>query len=197
MTDETTKTESAPATAKPYRRVIDLGDGAGQEVFEADEPLEFTPSQEKYIDKLVDAKRNASMKIRQQEQELRKNENIGAFVAEHDDYENEGETGRKNGELMRMRLAELGLPVTPGNLHTAYSHLKEKGLLKLKSDEPERPAPSGPIPTPQRTKKVTSIGTQNRATATPVNTEPSEYDLYHMPQEKLRELANKQLAGRN
>lgn len=63
-----------PATsdAKPYRRVIDLGDdGAGQEVFESDEPLEFTPAQEKYIDKLVESKRHASQKIREQEAELR------------------------------------------------------------------------------------------------------------------------------
>lgn len=63
--------EIAPAETKPYRRVIDLGDGAQPEVFESDVPLEFTPEQEAFIDKLVDGKRHASKKIREQGAELR------------------------------------------------------------------------------------------------------------------------------
>src|SRR5258706_387999 len=102
MTDQS-QLETAPATsdAKPYRRVIDLGGGAGPEVFEAD-------SNEELVDKLADAKQHASKKIREQEAELRdwrakgeKNETIENFVATHPDYEND----ERNAELMRMRLA--------------------------------------------------------------------------------------------
>lgn len=47
-----------------FRRVIDLGDGAGTEVFEAD-------TLEELVDKIADAKANATRKIRSQEAELK------------------------------------------------------------------------------------------------------------------------------
>lgn len=203
--------EAAPSDAK-YRRVIDE-----REVFESDEPLEFTPSQEKYIDKLVEAKQHASRKIREQEAELRDfrtrdakaaevTQTTKAFVAEHPDFEDEGAAGKRNGELMRMRLAELRLPVTLENLSRAYSHLKASGLLVLKGEEvnagtdgrgkePQRIAEPEPTPAPQRMRRTSGITTHNRAVV-PVNSEPSEDDAYRMSMGELRELANKQLGAR-
>ena len=49
--------------AKQFRREIDLGDGSGKQVFEAE-------SAEELNDKLVDAQTNATRKIREQNQEL-------------------------------------------------------------------------------------------------------------------------------
>ncbi len=49
-----------------YQRRIDLGDGAGVQVFQA-------PSLEELVDKLVVAQENATKKIRQQQEEINKN----------------------------------------------------------------------------------------------------------------------------
>ncbi len=200
MTTEQPQHETAPAAT--HRRVID-----GGEVFEADDL-------ETLADKLADAKGHATKKIREQEAELRewrakgeKNETVEAFVAAHGDYQNDGAAGDKNGELMRMKLAELGLPVTSENLSKAYSHLKQSGLLTLKGEEahsdtddktkePERIAQAKVEPTPQRTNKTSGISTQSRPSAVPQNTEPSEDDAYSMPLDKLRQLSNKQMAAR-
>jgi hypothetical protein len=46
-----------------YRRVIDIGDGAGPEVFEAE-------SLEELVDKIAEGKKHASQKIREQQKEL-------------------------------------------------------------------------------------------------------------------------------
>jgi hypothetical protein len=51
-------TQGAPAAAAKFRREIDLGDGSGKQVFEADTPEEL-------IDKLTKAQENATRKIRQ------------------------------------------------------------------------------------------------------------------------------------
>lgn len=55
-------TTDAPSAAL-FRRVIDVGDGAGAEVFEAE-------SLEDLLDKIADAKANATKKIREQQKEL-------------------------------------------------------------------------------------------------------------------------------
>jgi hypothetical protein len=80
-----TKTEEKPAEVKVEepeeeeesepelyvaRRVIDLGEGAGEEVFEAEGETE-TEALEALLDKISDAKKHASKKIRSQEAELR------------------------------------------------------------------------------------------------------------------------------
>lgn len=189
--------ETAPATpatsdAKPYRRVIDLGGGAGPEVFEG-------ITMEELADKLADAKGHASKKIREQEAELRdwrtrgeKDATVEAFVAEHGDYLN----GDKNAELMRLKLNELGLPVTSENLEKAYTHLKERGFLELRTEEVSATGKAQEAPkaeaTQQRTRKTSGISTQSSRAVPPANTEPSEHDLYTMPLEKLRALSNKQ-----
>lgn len=61
--EETKPAESAAETQpapeeKPWRREIDLGDGSGVQVFEADTPAELA-------DKLVEAQANATRKIRE------------------------------------------------------------------------------------------------------------------------------------
>src|SRR6185312_2142070 len=65
----------------------------------------------------------------------RTNEAIQRFVATHEDYEDAGESGLRNGDLMKMKLAQLGLPITSENLSKAYSQLKQSGLLLLKGEE--------------------------------------------------------------
>lgn len=136
------------------------------------------------------------------------NSAIATFVATHSDYEDDpAKGGGKNGELMKMKLAELGLQVTSENLSKAYSSLKQSGLLLLKSEEahadtddktkePDRIVQPKVEATPLRTKKTSTIGTHSRVTTVPVNTEPSEDELYKMPMDKLKQLANKQLGGR-
>lgn len=193
MAEQQQINETASVSPQKIRRVID-----DREAWEAD-------SLEEMVDKLVESKRHASRKIREQDEELcawrGKGEKeagvsrvIGSFVAVHDDYENEGPEGERNGELMRMKLNELRLPVTEENLSSAYSHLKAKGLLTLKAE----PEPEPQIvqvkaePVPQRVRK-SSIGTHSRSASVPVNAETSEADAYKMPLEQLRELANKQL----
>ena len=57
--------DNADDEPKLFRRVIDIGDGAGPEIFEAS-------TLEELIDKIADAKGHATKKIRSQEEELRK-----------------------------------------------------------------------------------------------------------------------------
>lgn len=57
--------EVPPVVAKKHRRVIDIGDGVDPEVFEAD-------SLEALLDKVTDAKKHATKKIREQEAQLKK-----------------------------------------------------------------------------------------------------------------------------
>lgn len=135
---------------------------------------------------------------------------VSAFLAAHPDYEDDGKDGEKNTRLMQMQFNEMGItwpPKSSDELTKAYLSLKESGLLILKGegahsdtngnvDGKQRIVEPTPAPTPQRTKKADSIGTQHRTPATPVNTEPSEDDAYNMPLDKLRSLANKQLSAR-
>lgn len=252
------------------RREIDLGDGSGVQVFEAEGESE-KGALEALADKVIEAQANATKKIREQEAELRDlraraaekpkpreisaddeyviaqemaktptvafrkmfkdltgyevedfgdmkraadamrtaqqtNGAINTFIATHPDYEDAGDIGVKNGAVMRMKLAELGLPATSENLSKAYSHLKQSGLLVLKSEEAnseatekteetERIVPPKVDAAPQRTKKTSTIGTHSRTTAVPVSTEPSEADLYKMPLEELRARANRQMSS--
>lgn len=254
------------------RRELDLGEGAGVEVFEA-EGATKEEALEALADKIADAKRHATLKIRQQESELKdfrarnaeppkpktltdddeyvlaqefgkkpgatfrkmfkeftgyevedfasvkqavdavktqqqNNEAIQRFVATHADYEDDpAKGGAKNGQLMKMKLAEMGLPVTSENLSKAYSSLKQGGLLVLKGEEAnanteDKTKGTTRIETPKveatqtRTRKTSGISTHSRSTVAPVNTEPSEDELRTMPMEKLRELANRQMAAR-
>lgn len=264
-----TETEiTDPQEVVVYRTQIDLGDGSGVQVFEAESPEELT-------EKLVEAQKNATIKIRQQEAELkelrartaekppskdltddekyilkqefdkdpdaalrkwfekrtgRKVEDIGelgkrldaeaetrqrlqameAFLASHEDFNNEDKIDGKlnpNGDLMRMKLAELRLPITSENLHKAYLQLKASGLLRLRTGseanadtttEPEateRIAQPRTETTQTRTRR-TSSGISSHGRPAPPPPGFSEADAYNMPLDKLREKANAQLSGR-
>lgn len=258
---------------------IDLEDGSGVQVFEAQGDTE-AEAHKNLNDRLVEAQRNATKKIREQEtrlrefeaakkteapkttelspddeyviiQELQKSPSkafrklfkqftgaepeefanvkqafdafktrqqtaevgsaaVSAFLAAHPDYEDDGKEGEKNTRLMQMQFKEMGLawpPKSSDELTKAYLKLKESGLLILRDEgaqpdtsgkdkEPERIAQAESAPASRATKKVTSIGTQNRTTATPVNTEPSEDDAYSMDPNKLKQLANAELQGK-
>lgn len=249
-----------------YRTEIDLGDGSGVQVFEAESPEALT-------EKLIDAQKNATKKIRQQEAELkelraktagkpqsaaltddekyvlkqefdkdpdaalskwfkrrtgRDIEDVNtlgqrldqeaesrqrfaameAFLASHEDFINDDTVNGKpnpNGDLMRMKLAELGLPITSENLHKAYLQLKQSGLLKLRggeahadtepNSEARRIAETRTDATQTRTRRSSSgISSHGRPATPPPGF--SEADAYNMPLEKLREKANAQLSGR-
>lgn len=250
-----------------FRATIDLGDGSGVQVFEAD-------TQEELNEKLVEAQINATRKIRQQEAELKdlrsktavkpqpaeiseddeyvfsqemakhptkairaifkrltgreieefttvgqrldavrdaeeQNQAMTTFLATHEDFDDRNQIDGKpnpNGQLMKMKLAELGLPVTSENLHRAYLDLKKSGLLVLKSEEAHAdPAPRAEAteriaqPTPEvtqtRTRRSSGVSSHSRRAA-PATQEPSEDEAYKMPLDQLRQLANKQLASR-
>lgn len=270
--DKTEPEEIAEPEIFIARREIDLGEGAGMEVFEAEGASE-KEALEALADKMADAKLNASKKIRQQEAELRDfrtstaakpeakkltddekflfqqefqkdpcaaidkyfadragrtPEELGEalkildettqnkkqkdaadiFVATHPDYEDGGQAGVKNAELLKMKLAEMRLTITSENLSKAYNALKQSGLLTLKNaeeahaDTTEKAKETERIAQPRveaaqtRTKKASSIGTHSRTASVPANAELSEDEAYKLPMEKLRELANKQLAVR-
>lgn len=259
---------AAEPEAVVYRTEIDLGDGSGVQVFEAESPEALT-------EKLVDAQKNATKKIRQQEAELKElrsrtaekpksadmtddekyvlkqefdkdpdaalskwfkrrtgrsiedvsalgekldqeaqiRQNLAAteaFLASHPDFINDNMIdGKKNpnGDLLTMKLAQMGnLPVTSENLHKAYLQLKASGLLRLKGGDVNADAMLEPDATERIAQpKVTVAQTRTRGTSSGISShgrpaarpaEPSEADLYNMPMEKLRELSNKQLAGR-
>lgn len=61
---EVPKQEEAPPEKQKFRRVIDLGDGSGVQVFEAE-------SLEELVDKLTEAQTHATRKIREQNQQLK------------------------------------------------------------------------------------------------------------------------------
>lgn len=277
VTEEPVKVEAAPVeddAAETFvaRREIDLGDGSGVQVFEAEGESE-KESLEALADKIADAQRNATKKIREQEAELkelrartskppepkqitddeeyvysqelqkkplatlkkmwkeltgyevedfvtakqaadavtaaqRSTQAINTFIATHPDYEDDPKAGGdKNGQLMRMKLAEMGLPCTSENLSKAYSQLKQSGLLTLKGEkaesgaddkakEPERIVQPKVEATPRVTKKTSGISTHSRATTVPTNVEPSEDEISKMSLDQLRELGNKQLSGK-
>lgn len=266
---KTTEQEEADPEIFIARREIDLGDGSGIQVFESEGESE-KEALEALADKIADAQRNATKKIREQEAELKdlraktskppepktitddeeyvfaqeiqkkpvatlrkmwkeltgyeledfvtakqaadavigaqkQGEALNTFIATHPEYQDDGEDGKYNGELMKMKLAELRLPITSENLSKAYSSLKNRGFLRLKGEEAHADATKETAATSRiekpavevaqtRTKKTSGISTHSRTTTVPLNTEPSEDELYKMPMDKLRELANKQLA---
>ena len=129
------------------------------------------------------------------------------FVTTHPDYIASPENGeRMKSEVQRLGYAEF----TIEGLEKAYQGLKKSGLLVLKPAdadgateaarlEAERTAQAQQdAATQQRSsKKASTISTRSRSTTTNVNTQPTLDEAYSMPLDKLRELANKQLADNN
>lgn len=128
------------------------------------------------------------------------------FVATHPDFIPNPENGKRIAkEVQLLGYAEF----TDEGLEKAYQSLKKSGLLQLKQPEAsaateaeraeaERIAQAAATTTqPRSPKKSSTISVRNHnAAATQVNTQLSEDEAYKMPLEKLRELANQQLAGR-
>lgn len=127
------------------------------------------------------------------------NQSLAAFLATHEDFVD----CDKNSAAMKLALQSQD--INSESLHKAYLHLKQSGLLELKGSEAnadtvEKPSATERIVQPRveapqtRTKKTSGISTQARPAVPPA--EPSEDDAYNMPLDKLRQLANRQLAAR-
>lgn len=139
---------------------------------------------------------------------LRSQEAQSRFVVTHPDYIADIPSG--NGERMVAEFRRL-FPAEPEftyeGLEKAYQSLKASGLLKLKTEGSEE-ATAVVTAEPARTEQPAAETTQprsqrkgsnlsGRSTIAPkVETEPSLDEAYSLPMDKLRELANKQLAGR-
>ncbi len=125
------------------------------------------------------------------------------FVNSHPDYA----VNTKNGEALRDWVQEHNYAeFDSNNLEKAYQDLKKRGILELKSDEAsatteaeraeaERIAQAAQDATQSRSQKKASTVSPRGGRAPVVKTEPSEDDLYKMDLGKLRDLANKQMAG--
>lgn len=242
-TDDEPKEDDEPAQTI-YRKEIDLGDGSGVQVFEGD-------TLEELVDKLADAQKHATKKIRElnakvktetvrtaqeiaddeyviaerlkkeprktmkevvseviEEREAKVREGFAAqerFVATHPDFiPNPENAGRLTAWLQSHGHKEM----TYDGLEKAYQDLKASGLLKLKAEGSEEATdtkgketqrivePEQEVTQPRSQKKGSTIPTRSRTPVTPANAQPSEDEAYAMPLEKLRELANKQLAER-
>jgi len=128
------------------------------------------------------------------------------FVSTHPDYIPNPE----NGNRLIAWLKANGLQITRDGLEKGYQDLKSSRLLELKTEgaggateakdgTTQQTAETQSDATQQRSSKkgsTVSVRNGSRTTAAP-NTQPSEDDLYSMPIEKLKDLANKQLADKN
>jgi hypothetical protein len=126
-----------------------------------------------------------------------------AFVDSHPDYV----ADRDNGARIMSEVQRLGYnEFTEQSLEKAYQSLKASGLLKIKAEEAggtteaeteetERIVPPKVETTqPRSPRKASTVSTRGSG-APAVKTGPTEDELYTMPLDKLRNLANKQLAG--
>jgi hypothetical protein len=123
------------------------------------------------------------------------------FVTTHPSYIGDAQNGARMRDWVESHNYS---EFTEENLEKAYQDLKKSGLLNLKSEEAdgstevvtkdaERIAQPEVKATQTRSlKKSSTVSTKGRP-APVVKTEPSEDDLYKMPLDKLRDLANKQL----
>ena len=125
------------------------------------------------------------------------------FVNTHPDYIGNA----KNGEAVRNWVQEHNYAeFDANNLEKAYLDLKTRGILELKADEAsvtteeervetERIAQAQRESTQSRSSKRSSTVPTRGGRAPVAKTEPSEDELYKMDLTKLRDLANKQMAG--
>jgi hypothetical protein len=251
--------EEAKKTQKTFyrERTIDLGDGAGVQVFKG-KGATSEDALEDLTDKLAEAQRHATKKIREQEAKLKvhteepkvtpeddamlseqllktpteafkklfkqvtgvditefktthqkekaflaaqeKRTAADEFVASNPEF---ADTPR-NGKLIN-KWCELHNDFSLDGLNKAYQDLNESGLLDVKGEEAsdeqkkveaetQRIAEAAKASSSQRTRKSSGLSTQRR-TAVPTPNGPTEEELYSMPLDKLRGLANKQLAG--
>lgn len=152
-----------PVDDKPkrFRREIDLGDGSGVQKFEG-------ATLDELVDKLAEAQRNATRKIREQAAQLKANEKpveapkpgsaeerlaaieariawantASEFVGAHPDYQNT----QQNAVKMERYMAAQGIPKTLEGLEQAFKELSESGLLAGKNATTAAEVPSAGIP---------------------------------------------------
>lgn len=161
----------------------------------------FKKEPKKTLDELVD------QRIEQRDAKLRaSNEAQNRFVATHPDFIPNPENG---GRLVAWLQSHGHAEITYDGLEKAYQDLKVSGLLQLKAEgseeateaerkEAERIAQAKLDATqPRSQKKGSTLPSGGSRKAAPVATQPSEDEAYALPLDKLRELANKQLAERN
>lgn len=127
------------------------------------------------------------------------------FLTAHPEYvQTEGNT-RRFARAVNLLISEAKAEGTeidyPTLLENAYRDLSENGLFETKSQsvpvakeptetEVSRIGKPGEV-VPQQRRKGSSISTRGRSSVPAKNTEPTLDDLYSMPLDKLRELANK------
>ena len=243
--------EEEPEEKILYQRRIDLGDGSGVQVFQAE-------SMEELIDKLVTAQENATKKIRELNAALPKptskpkertaddefvlsqefmtkpskafeklfqdtvgmpigefktklervtafeqaqaaNQAANDFVAATPEYL----ANPANGQRMKNYLQTYQLPATVENMQKAFRELTASGLLEVKpvktevTDPEVKPDEKPQVTVVQHTRstpKRTASGLSTRGNSTPAKpttSGPTEKELYEMPLEQLRDLANK------
>lgn len=250
---ETPIAEVAPKTFFS-ERTIDLGDGAGVQVFKG-KGESREAALEDLSDKLADAQKHATKKIRdlskakpvektytKDEESLYSAELIATpttafkklfkdvtgvdveefktvtarekefqagqtrkaigdrFVAAHPEFLDSARNAQRLNKAVTLQ-GDFSLE----NLEKAYQDLNESGLLEVKGEEAsaeqkaaeaeaQRIAATATETSSLRTRRASGLSTQRR-TAVPVAAASSEEDMYALPLEELRKLANKQLSG--
>jgi len=140
----------------------------------------------------------------QQEAIARSNRVQEHFVATHPDYKKVPENGQKITDWVKLHgYTEFTLD----NLEKAYQDLKKSGLLILEAagaddatdvdtTTQQRTAEEVENTTQQRSQRGSTISSSRRVSTSRVNTQPTEDEAYTMPLDKLKALADKQLASR-
>ncbi len=139
----------------------------------------------------------------QQQETQRQEEASAGFMQAHPEYIANAANGKR---LVREVNALIGEAKASGRdvdyasvLEQAYSSLVTDGMLQLKSgDAQEQPAQATPAATatPTRTpRRASSLASRAPVTNQSRTAEPSEEDLYSMPLDQLRDLANRQMRG--
>lgn len=230
-----------------YRKEIDLGEGDGIQVFEGE-------SLEELVDKLAEAQRNATKKIREfnlqkkaedartaqqkqddefviaerlqkeptktvrqivaeviAEREAATQAAIDAqsrFVQTHPDFI----ANPKNANEMQIEVQRLGYTdFTYEGLEKAYQNLKLRGILQLKAEGSEEATKEETKETPRieetkaesaqprSPKRSSNLSTRTAALPPKMDNKPTLDEAYDpkFPMEKLKDLANQQLAEAN
>ncbi len=165
---------------------------------------------EKFKEDPVKATREiaAQVLIEREASAARSTEAQSRFVNTHTDYVADPKNGNGNRMVAEYtRLFPDAKEFTSEGLEKAYLNLKRDGLLVLRSEEADA-ATEVEVKVIARTEQPEAEATQQRSpkrsstistrtstrVSAPVKQEPTEDELYSMPLEKLRALADKQLA---
>lgn len=126
------------------------------------------------------------------------------FVNSHPDYIANAENGKRLAAWVQLNGYK---EFTSEGLEQAYLDLKASGLLALKPEGTDAATQSTPTVTqtaeaeastePTRSlRRGSTVSLRSTRTVAPVNTAPTVDEAYSLPMDKLRELADRQLAER-